>query len=187
MTVYAYFDHTADSPSPVLGWFDTVAQHYPNLPDEADLLELTEGEKSARFDGGGWAVADGRHLVQYFPVPVLTLAQQADQALAERLAAGIVITSTSNPDLDATYALDPTSTAQIFQIGLYASQFGVFPSGGGVVMYPEIRSLPRLFTIQQFIAFLRAVAPLVSALETQAAIMRAGGQPSWPDQSATIL
>lgn len=108
-----------------------------------------------------------------------------DQVLAEKIAAGITITSTGTPALNATYALDDVSTSQISQLGLYANAFGTFP-GGATQPYPDVAGVPHVFTVVQFVAFLRAVAPLVSALNTQAGIMRAGGSPDWPAPTAVI-
>lgn len=115
-----------------------------------------------------------------------TPAQKASVTLAEKIAQGIAITSTGNPALDATYALDSVSTAQVYQIGLFASQFDTFP-GGATQPYPDATGVPHVFTVAQFVAFLRVVAPLVSALTTQAQVMAHGGTPSWPAQTATIV
>jgi hypothetical protein len=119
-------------------------------------------------------------------VPPPTNEQLAATELAAKTAEGIAITSASLPAVNATYALDTVSTAQIFQIGLYASQFGVFPSGGTNQEYPDATGVPHSFTVPVFVAFLRAVAPLVSALETQAGILAQGGTPTWPTQTAAI-
>lgn len=113
-------------------------------------------------------------------------AQQAAALLAQKLAEGLALTSTGAPALNGTYALDATSTAQIFQIGLYASQFATFPSGSASQPYPDTSGAPHVFSVAEFIAFLKAVAPLVSGLTTQAGIMAQGGVPNWPSQSATI-
>lgn len=109
-----------------------------------------------------------------------------DEVLAKKIAAGIAITSAGNPALDGVYALDDVSTAQIYQIGLFASQFDTFP-GGATQPYPDATGVPHVFTVAQFVAFLRVVAPLVSALTTQAQVMAHGGTPSWPAQTATIV
>jgi hypothetical protein len=118
--------------------------------------------------------------------PAPTLAQQAAAALATNTAAGIVLTSTGTPALNGTYALDAVSQAQVFQIGLYANQFGAFPSGAGTQAYPDAGAVPHTFGVTAFVAFLKAVAALVSAQNTQAAIMAQGGSPSWPSNLATI-
>jgi len=81
MTQYAHFDHTAEAPAPVLGWYDTVAFAYPSLPADADLLALTAEQWATRLTGH-WAVSNGA-LVPYTPpmVPV-PLPPQATAALA---------------------------------------------------------------------------------------------------------
>jgi len=115
-----------------------------------------------------------------------TLEQQAATMLATNIATGIVLTSTGTPALNGTYALDAVSQAQIFQIGLYANQFGTFPSGSTTQAYPDASGVPHNFTVVAFVAFLKAVASLVAAMTTQAGIMAHGGTPSWPPQSAEI-
>jgi hypothetical protein len=116
------------------------------------------------------------------PAPLPT----ADQELDTKLANGLALTSTGTPALNGTYALDETSAGQIYQIGLYASQIGTFPSGGTTQAYPDITGTPHTFTIAEFVAFLQAVAALISAMNNQAAIMAHGGTPVWPAQTATI-
>lgn len=120
------------------------------------------------------------------PAPAAAPSTVAASTLAPKLAAGIALTCTGNSSLNATYALDSASTAQIFQIGLYAAQFSVFPSGNSTQSYPDMSGNQHVFDVTQFVAFLRAVAPLVSNLETQAALASQGGTPTWPVQSATI-
>jgi hypothetical protein len=162
MTVYAYFDHRADSPSPVLGWYDTVAQHYPTLPDAADLLELAEGEKSFRFDGGSWAVADGR-LVQYTPpLPVLTLREMATRALE----AGLTIYWESAPDLTGLYAVDAATTNHIQAEMLALIILDGFADGASTVSWPGMppSSQIHVFNKVQFRAFAIAVASYVATL-----------------------
>ena len=112
--------------------------------------------------------------------------QLSQEALGARLASGLHITCTGNAAVSGTYALDPTSTAQVFQIGTFAKAFGFFPSGGSTQMYPDSSGSQHTFTVAQFVAFLTALAALVSQLETQAGVVAAGGTPSWPSQSATI-
>jgi hypothetical protein len=182
MTLYAQYD-PSQSPAQVSGWYDTVLFDYPNLPPLSNLLVVTSDQWTARLDNpSGWAVSAGLLVAYTPPVPPPT----PDQVLAEKLAAGIALTSTGTPALNATYALDDVSTGQIFQIGLYANQFAVFPSGGTTQPYPDIGGVPHSFGIAAFVAFLRAVAPLVSALQTQTAVLAHGGTPSWPTQTATI-
>lgn len=122
-------------------------------------------------DGGTVAAADP-------PLP--------NQILTTTLAAGISITSTGNQLLNGTYALDQTSQAQLFQIGSFAKTFGFFPSGAGTQDYPDITGTPHTFTPTQFVNLLLACAAFVSAAQTTAAILTAGGAANWPSASATI-
>lgn len=124
--------------------------------------------------------------LQPFTLPGPSLTDQAATLLAQKITMGIVLTSTGTPALNATYALDATSTDQIFQMGLYADRFGKFPSGQATQAYPDISGTPHTFTVAQFVAFLQVVAPLVSALATQAGIMAHGGLPAWPAQNGSV-
>jgi len=152
---------------PELLWVDVTA--ISPLPEPGDL---------ATESGGVWSFAK--------PAPPATPPPTASQLLAEKIAAGITLTSTETPALNATYALDDVSTAEIYRIGLYANQFSVFPSGSTTQAYPDKDGTPHSFGVAAFIAFLRQVAPLVSALQTQAAAMEHGDTPSWPPQTASI-
>jgi hypothetical protein len=183
MTQYAYFDSTAAQPAQVLGWFDDVIDPNAHLPDPVNLLQLTPQQWSGRLTGT-WAVS-GQGLILYSPPLPPDL--QAQTALNNAYASGIAITSASLPTLNATYALDPTSTAQIFQIGSYAAQFGTFPSGGSTQPYPDIDGNAHVFNVVVFIDFLKAVAALVSNLAIQASILAQGGTPTWPNQSAALV
>jgi hypothetical protein len=154
----------ADCFAPGLFWVDVTG-----------VAPTPEPGWTATEAGGGWSFAA--------PVIPPPSPPTADEVLATRIAAGISITG--NAGLVATYALDPVSTAEIFQLGLYASQFDSFP-GGATQAYPDATGIPHTFTVAQFVAFLRAVAPLVSALTTQASIMAHGGTAVWPQQTANI-
>lgn len=188
MPKYASFDPALDpDPAPVLGWYDTDAVQYgDSLP--ASLLLLTAGQWAGRFPNpSAWAVRSGA-LIPYTPAPIpLTLDQQTDIAFGSKLAIGITLISPTMPEVGYTYALDPVSTAQIFQVGTYAATFSMFPAGGSTMQYPDIGGNMRTFDIPHFIAFLHATAALMSELQTQAGVMRNGGSPSWPIQTVTII
>lgn len=166
------------------GFYDTDFAVYI-LP--ADAVVITKAVRDAMIVGNaaGLNIVGDAAGMPMLVTPTISLAQTAATALSQKIAAGIALTCIGNPTLNATYALDTVSTAQIFQLGLYASQFGAFP-GGAVQPYPDATGAPHVFTVAQFVAFLRAVAPLVSALSTQAQIVAHGGAPSWPSQNATI-
>jgi hypothetical protein len=182
MTFYATFDHTVDDPTPVTGWIDTVRAPGA-LPDFQDLLELTQDQWDGRLISA-WAIVAGVLTVYVPPIP---LPVQAQAALATMIAQGITITSVSTSAVNGVYALDGVSTSQIFQLGTFANSFGVFPSGSSTQPYPDINSAVHMFSVTVFIAFLRAVAALISNLQTQTGIMSQGGTPSWPSMSTSII
>ena len=129
---------------------------------------------TATFAGGVWTFG------------AVASKQAATNNLTAKLGAGIALTCTGNAALNATYALDPTSLTQISSLGFWANQFGAFPGGGATQAYPDASGVPHVFTVTQFINFLKAVGGLVAALNTQAQIAAAGGAPTWPSLSATI-
>ena len=61
MPKYAQYDHTAASPQPVIGWYDSDEFTYASLPATADLLTLTKTQWDTRlstpFVSGGALVA----------------------------------------------------------------------------------------------------------------------------------
>jgi hypothetical protein len=62
MARFAHFDHTAPSPQPIRGWFDTDLFNYgANMPAAADLLPLSDAQWEARMvpDPSGWHHKDG--------------------------------------------------------------------------------------------------------------------------------
>lgn len=164
---------------------------------DGQVRELTDIDPAGRFNSDmvwvdcssvqgiaeGWAY-DG-HSFGDSPT-VVPIEQQAEQSRLSRLENGITLTSTGTPALNGVYSLDDVSTNQIFQIGLYADRFGVFPSGDATQPYPDKEGTPHMFSKDNFVAFLQKVAPITSAINTQAGIMKQGGSPSWPSQSATI-
>lgn len=86
MPKYAHFDHTAPTPQPVLGWYDTDALDYPNLPPPADMLPMSEDQWKSRLKGD-WAVS-GKTIVPYTQTPVIGRPGQTPlEALGAMLAA----------------------------------------------------------------------------------------------------
>ena len=62
---------SATDPAPVLGWYDTDALTYDNLPAASNLLELTDAEWDARLaNPAGWAVSGGKLVAHVPPAPV---------------------------------------------------------------------------------------------------------------------
>ena len=182
MPKYAQFDSAAVAPAPVIGWYDTDALTYPNLPASADLLELTATEWADRL-AGFWAVSAGK-LVSYTP-PVVppTLAQQAASALA----AGLTITSTSTPALNGTYAVAsgvPFGREDIGTEAQFISTFSEFTNGTQTLEWPLIdgKTFVTFPNTATFMNFAKAAAQYYAAVKAVAAT----GQGSFPSNQVTI-
>ena len=68
MTQYAQFDPAVPQPAPVIGWYDTAAVKYLNLPHETSLVVVTPEQWAAHYSGL-WAIKEGE-LVPSEPPPV---------------------------------------------------------------------------------------------------------------------
>lgn len=66
MPRYAYFDPSTPEPRPVLGWYDTDALYYPNLPAADHLLQMTDEQWDGRMDT---PMIKGGTLVKAPPLP----------------------------------------------------------------------------------------------------------------------
>jgi hypothetical protein len=118
--------------------------------------------------------------------PPLSLEQQAASELATRTGAGIAITSTGTPALNATYALDSLTMDQVGSVARdFASGLGL-PNNASTFAYPDLTGTLHNFTGTAFVALYKAQRDLIFALNQQSAIMAHGGPPSWPTQTATI-
>jgi hypothetical protein len=176
--LYAQFDHTAPSPAPVIGWYDTEAFSYPSLPASADLLSMTQQQWDARMDGH-WAVANGGTLVPYTPpMPELSLRAQAEAALI----AGVSIVSTSNPALDGVYPMTPEmrSDIQAEVLSLVVNQS--FTNGGTVIGIGDISNTLHDFDAAIFPTFATLYGRHVGALRA----VQISNEGTLPSQPVTI-
>ena len=166
MTQYAYFDASQPSPSPVIGWYDTAALHYPSLPAESNLLPLTAAQWGARLTGE-WAVAGGALVAYEPPVTPPSLAQQAQMALA----AGLTIASAGTPAIDGAYAVDPATQAKIAAVEVYIIKNGTFPGGAASYAWPTLAGGFATFpSVAVYQTWATAIADYVSALDIIAAV-----------------
>lgn len=151
MTRYAQFDSTQPAPQKVIGWYDTELVSYPNLPDEDDLLVLTDQQWDGRMtDPSGWAVNDGT-LVDYVPPPPPppTLEQQA----ATMIAGPVPLQSTGTPSLNATYATDVTTQTQMTAIASAINAGLGLPGGGSTFNWPDSDGNAHQWNEAQFLQF----------------------------------
>lgn len=183
MPKYAQFDPQVPLPAPIIGWYDTDIFDYPSLSSDA-LYAMDEQQWSDHMeDAGAHFAYNGTTLVPYaYPTPPPT----PDQVLAGKVADGLAITSTSTPALACTMALDATTMDQIGSVARDASSGLGLPADLPTFTYPDIDSTPRTFSEAQVIALYKAQRNMLYTLNTQAAIMRQGGEPSWPEQTAVI-
>lgn len=179
MPRFAQIDRS-QTPPIVIGFYDTDLIDYPNLPPTADLVELSTADWDNRMAETRWIVVNGA-LVSAPPLP-----PTASQLLTEKIAAGIAITSTATPALNATYALDATALSQIQSAALDAASGLGLPGGSATFTHPDAAGQPHDFTEPQIIAFYKAMRDLLSALNTQATVMDRGGSAAWPAQTADI-
>lgn len=187
MARYAYFNSNTPSPSPVLGWYDTEASNYDSLPGAANLFTLTDAQWDARLAApNGWAVSNGALIPYNAPDPPVPLDIQAANALTAHIAMGIAITCSGNSALNATYALDDTTLTQIGSVARDAKSGMGLPGGASTFTYPDAAGVPRTFTSAQLIMTYIAMRDLLLQLNTQAAVIRQGGSPVWPNQAAVI-
>lgn len=179
MTQYAAFNSSIPSPSPITGWYDTEFATYPNLPPASDLLEVTPAQWAARLENpSGWAVSNGALVAYTAPVPSPTLAQQAAAALS----AGLAITSTGTPALDATYPCDANAQAQISAEVISLMLNGTFADGTTSIDWVDINRTGRTMTVVQFKAVATAIGAYVSGLTK----CINGQATALPSDSATI-
>lgn len=163
MPQYASYNPSIN-PCPVTGeygWYDTDEFPYPNLPPETNLLTVTAAQWAAHFNNpSGWAISDGALVAYAPPVPVPTLAQQA-QALQ---ANGLAITSTATLALNATYPADADTISFINSELNALQQNGTFADGTSAVEWPDTSGALHEFDIAQFKQFAAQIGLFVSGI-----------------------
>lgn len=168
---------------PIVAFYDTDAYAYPEAAETipGDWVPLSDQDWALRLTASRWTITAGR-LVAVDP----SQAQLAGQAVADALAQGIVVTSTSNPSLNAVYALDPTTLDQIGSVARdYGSGLGL-PGGASNFTYPDQNREPHAFTGPQIVGLYIGMRNLLLSINTQGAIMRAGGPGNFPSNAVTI-
>jgi hypothetical protein len=166
------------------------------LVQDGVVGEITDVDPAGRFTPAwtwyvcgtdvrqGWTYAGGVFSAPDTPGP--SLDEQAQASFDAYSALGIVITCTGNAALSATYAIDPTTMNEVGSVARDAASGLGLPGGGSTFTYPDATGTPRTFTSTQLIALYKAQRDLLFILNTQAAVMRNGGAPAWPVQTATI-
>jgi hypothetical protein len=113
-------------------------------------------------------------------IPALTAYQQ-------RIAAGLKITSTGTPALNATYGCDPQAEFNIVALETSLNANQGFPNGAATYAYPTITPGVKVtMTPAQFTEIAAAIRDYVNALDTTLAALQQGQQATWPANSVTI-
>lgn len=114
-------------------------------------------------------------------------ASGAPAALAQHIAQGITITSTSAPAVDGTYAMDDTARANITAIASAINAGMGFPQEVSTYQYPDASGVPHGFpSTAAFLSFAKAARDLYDAEAKAAQAQGAGQTPSWPSTTVTI-
>ncbi|OYV98639.1 MAG: hypothetical protein B7Z68_00410 [Acidobacteria bacterium 21-70-11] len=111
----------------------------------------------AQYEGGYIAVNGAAALP---PAPTFTLAQQATAALS----AGLAITSTGTPALDATYPCDANTQAQLSAEVISLMLNSTFADGTTSIDWVDVNRTGHTMTAAQFKTVATAIGAYVSAL-----------------------
>lgn len=174
MARYAHFDNTVAGGviTQITGWYDTDVFHYPNMPDSASLLGVTDEAWNNRGDVQ-WGVLNG----VLTPMPLHPLME-----VPGRMAQGISITCTGDQALDATYSMDLEFIDRIRNLAIdYTAGLGL-PENAPVVGVLAMDYKLRYFSGDRLVALYRAQRDLgqhlIDAAKTSPLV--------WPEQTATI-
>jgi hypothetical protein len=110
--------------------------------------------------------------------PAPTLTQQATALLAT----GCAIVSTATPALNATYACDAESRADILSEMVSILAVGAFTNGSASLAWPDVTGAQHTFTVAQFKALATSLGGFVGTLKPLAA----GATGALPAQPVTI-
>ena len=166
MPQYAQFDPSVPAPSPVIGWYNTDARKYPNLPPMTNLVEVPADIWNAHYaNTNGYAVSNGTLVPYTPPPPVLTLAQQAANAAV----GGLTITLSGTMMLAATLFPTDTKTQKAIESMNAMARAGVLPLGSTTYPMIDAAGTWHHFTASQYQAVAGAIAAYVAACDLIAA------------------
>ena len=118
--------------------------------------------------------------------PQVTIQQSAQSDYAINIGAGIAITSTGTPALNATYGLDDTTLSQIQALANDCAVGFGFPNGQSTFQYPDQSGTPRTFNNTNMVNLYKAMRSTVFNMQTTLAARLQGNDTAWPSQSSTI-
>lgn len=102
------------------------------------------------------------------------------------LAAGVQITSTATPTLNAIYDVDPVSLSQIAAISTGIAAGKGLPGGGSTFNYPDATGTMHSFTSANFLNFAAAIETFIYQFDQALVTLLGGGSASLPSSALTI-
>ena len=151
MPKFAEFNPDDDPPQQVFGWYDTDAFDYPYLPDDSNLLMVSEDQWTDHLDDpGGWAVQDDL-LVPFIPAPPPPPSTQEQARIL--LNGPVTVQSMALPNLNADYPIDSITTNQITSIASSINAGLGLPGGGPVFNWPDVGAVQHQWPAVQFTDF----------------------------------
>ena len=166
MPKYAQFDRSLAAPSPVIGWYNTDARAYPNLPPASELVEVPADIWTAHYaNTNGWAVSNGTLVAYTPPPPTLTLEQQAANAAIS----GLTIALSGTMTLAATLFPTDRKTQKAIESMNAMARAGVLPLGSTTYPMIDASGTWHHFTAAQYQAVAGAIAAYVAACDLIAA------------------
>ena len=166
MPQYAQYDPSVAAPSPVIGWYDTDARTYPNLPPASELVEVPADIWTAHYGNtNGYAVSAGTLVAYTPPAPTLTLAQKAANAAVS----GLTIALSGTMTLAETLFPTDARTQKAIESMNAMARVGVLPLGSTTYPMIDASGTWHHFTASQYQAVAGAIAAYVSACDLIAA------------------
>lgn len=140
------------------------------------------GDIAVTYAGIGWTYANDTFTAPAVVPLVLSPTQTAQNAIA----AGLTVTSTSTPVLNGTYALNPTSLADLNGLVTGVMIAGTFPNDAATYDYHDASLVAHTFpSLTEFKAFATAVLNFVSSVTQYA--KSGGALGSIPSNQVTII
>jgi hypothetical protein len=142
-------------------WIFTSAQ----LPEWADgQIAVADITGVSPAPAAGWTATNSAGNWS-FAAPAAPPAPGPAQLAVTALSAGLALTSTGTPALNATYALDPESRADMLaeMVSLLANS--TFTNGTTSLAWPDAANTMHTFNVTEFKAFATAAGAYVGALK----------------------
>jgi hypothetical protein len=154
---------TTDSSGAVTGFYANAAP-VPTPPNCCTLLEMS----------------DARMVAYLTPTP------SPQQIFAGLMAAGVTVTSSSDPSLNAVYSVTTAAQNNTTAIAASIAAGQGLPHGATSIQWLDADGVSHSFTAAQFLALADAIRNYVYDLSIAEAALSAGRQTAWPASTIAI-